>query len=90
MDTAPATTETSDGGNEAVALSSPDVMKAFKDKNVAYLIADWTHYDADILRYLESFGRSGVPIYVYYPPQDGSPVVLPQVLTPSTVLGVLQ
>jgi thiol:disulfide interchange protein DsbD len=76
--------------NETVALSSADVKHAFKEKQVAYLIADWTHGDDEITRYLASFGRSGVPIYVYYPPKDGSPVVLPQVLTPSNVLQVLE
>jgi len=76
--------------NESVALSSPAVMQAFKAHQVAYLIADWTHGDSDITQYLASFGRSGVPIYVYYPPENGAPVVLPQVLTPSTVIGVLK
>lgn len=76
--------------NEAVALASPEVKQAFEAKHVTTLVADWTYGDADITHYLESFSRSGVPIYVYYPPGNGAPVVLPQVLTPSTVLEVLQ
>jgi thiol:disulfide interchange protein DsbD len=76
--------------NESVALSSPQVQKAFKDKHVSYMVADWTYGDSEITHYLEAFGRSGVPIYVYYAPNSSAPVVLPQVLTPSVVLEVLQ
>jgi thiol:disulfide interchange protein DsbD len=76
--------------NENVALSSGEVKEAFRQKQVAYLVADWTNGNADITHYLESFGRSGVPIYVYYPSGGGAPVVLPQVLTTANVLQVLQ
>jgi len=75
--------------NETVALSSPKVMEAFKQKHITYMVADWTHGDMDITHYLESFGRRGVPIYVYYPPQ-GEPKVLPQLLTESVVLEAIQ
>ena len=34
-------------------------------------------------------GRDGVPLYVYYPPGNRPPVVLPQILTEATVLGAL-
>jgi thiol:disulfide interchange protein len=39
--------------------------------------------------YLESFGRSGVPLYVLYPPA-GDAVVLPQLLTPTLVREALE
>jgi thiol:disulfide interchange protein DsbD len=71
--------------NETVALSSRQIMRAFRDRQITYLVADWTHGDEDITRYLESFGRSGVPIYVYYAPR-AQPVVLPQILTASIVM----
>jgi thiol:disulfide interchange protein DsbD len=35
---------------------------------------------------LSSFGRSGVPLYVYYPPAGAEPVILPQILTEAVVL----
>jgi thiol:disulfide interchange protein DsbD len=75
--------------NESVALSSPKVKRAFAEKQIITLVADWTHGDADITEYLHSFGRSGVPIYVYYPP-DGDPVILPQLLTRSIVLEAIR
>jgi DsbC/DsbD-like thiol-disulfide interchange protein/cytochrome c biogenesis protein CcdA len=67
--------------NERVALSTPAVQRALRDRGVHYLKGDWTRRDSDITAYLESFGRSGVPLYVLYPGGGREPVVLPQLLT---------
>lgn len=72
--------------NEAVALEKPEVKAAFKERHVSILVADWTDGDAEITKYLQSFDRSGVPIYVFYPEGGGEPQVLPQVLTPSILI----
>ena len=74
--------------NERVALSPDAVQKAFTQKHVAYLVGDWTRRDPAITAYLKQFGRTGVPLYVYYPPH-GEPQVLPQILTPGEILGRL-
>jgi thiol:disulfide interchange protein DsbD len=68
-----------------VALGKPEVQKAFSDANVVLMRADWTRYDDNITRALNSFGRSGVPTYVLYAPGDTQPRVLPEVLTPGIV-----
>jgi len=75
--------------NERVALSRPAVVAAFAARDLLYLKGDWTNRDARITDYLAGFGRSGVPLYVYYPP-GAEPQVLPQVLTESIVLDALQ
>jgi thiol:disulfide interchange protein DsbD len=75
--------------NERVALSSPRVAAALQDKGIRYLKGDWTRRDSDITAYLESFGRSGVPLYVLYPGPGREPVVLPQLLTVDIVLQAL-
>lgn len=51
----------------------------FKRNGIHYLEADWTNQNAEITDLLESFGRSGVPLYIYYP-AGKEPVVLPQLL----------
>lgn len=71
--------------NERVALSSDDVKKALADNKVVYLKADWTNRDPAIAQTLASFGRSGVPLYVYYGANGAEPVVLPQLLTAGLV-----
>lgn len=79
--------------NEKVALSSAAVQGALVDKGVVTLRADWTHRDERITRWLSSFGRAGVPLYVLYEPTTagGAPAttVLPAVLTPQIVLDAL-
>ena len=76
--------------NERVALSNPGVIATMQKKDIVYLKGDWTNQDPEITALLKKFGRSGVPLYLYYPPGAGdTPVVLPQILTPSEVEKVL-
>lgn len=70
--------------NERVALKPDAMQQFFREHRVTVMVADWTKSDTVITNYLAEFGRNGVPLYVYYPPQ-GDPVVLPQILTPAIV-----
>jgi thiol:disulfide interchange protein DsbD len=72
--------------NERVAFSSGAVAAAFAKNHVACLIADWTRRDAEITKLLESHGRDGVPLYLYYAPHAAGAKVLPQILTADEVL----
>src|ERR1035441_7532357 len=76
--------------NERVALSRPEVQKAFADSNVALLRADWTQHDDAITQALTELGRSGVPAYALYTPGQSQPQMLPEVLTPGIVLDALE
>jgi thiol:disulfide interchange protein DsbD len=76
--------------NERVALSRPEVRKAFADANVALLRADWTQHDDAIGQALTTLGRSGVPAYALYLPGEISPRLLPEVLTPGIVTDALE
>ncbi len=75
--------------NERVALSTPRVQQAFKEHNVAFLVADWTNPDPAITQALTQFGRPGVPMYLVYV-NGGEPKLLPQVLTPDIVISALE
>lgn len=75
--------------NERVALATERVARAFADAQVVYFKGDWTNHDPNISAYLNSFGRDGVPLYVFYPP-GGEPVMLPQLLTPGLVVDALR
>ena len=74
--------------NERAALKTERVQSYFKEHKVVYMVADWTRGDAAITEHLARFQRNGVPLYVYYPPNK-EPVVLPQLLTPATILDTL-
>ncbi len=68
--------------NERLVFSTDDVRADFAAHGVAALKADWTNKNEEIARTLASFGRQGVPLYVYYPGRAGAaPRVLPPVVT---------
>lgn len=76
--------------NEQVALDSKVVRDRLDALGVVPLKGDWTRRDPELTALLAEFGRSGVPLYVLYPPGlDVEPVVLPQILTPAQVLAAL-
>jgi thiol:disulfide interchange protein DsbD len=74
--------------NKRVALDTAAVSARFAQLGVVPFKADWTRYDPAITQALAGFGRSGVPLYVYYPP-GAPPKLLPAVLTPGVVLQAL-
>jgi DsbC/DsbD-like thiol-disulfide interchange protein/cytochrome c biogenesis protein CcdA len=75
--------------NEAAAIDRKPVRDAFEAAGVQVLAGDWTNGDPEITRFLESRGRAGVPLYLWYAP--GKPVEeLPQVLTPAILISRAQ
>lgn len=82
--------------NHAIAINVPSTRKVFEENNVKYMVGDWTNYDPKITKFLNSYGRNGVPIYVYYGPRNietgerPNPVVLPQILTPAIVKNAIE
>ncbi len=72
-------------------LSTMEVQEAFREREVALFMADWTRRDPEITRALESFGRSGVPLYVLYPGgEQGGAIVLPVILTKQILFEALE
>src|SRR5207244_11029029 len=71
--------------NERVALDSEAVRQAFAARGIVPLKGDWTSQNPEITRFLQRFGRSGVPLYLLYAGK-GDPVMLPQILTVASVL----
>ena len=75
--------------NARVALNTQRTMAEFKRQGITLMIADWTRRNDDITEFLSSFGYSGVPLCVFYPAANGQPVVLSQLLSEDTVLGII-
>jgi len=76
--------------NEQAVLKTDEMKAAFAEHGVAYMVADWTHYNPNIGKYLQKYGRNGIPFYIMYPAdQSKEPIILPQILTRSTVLEAL-
>ncbi len=77
--------------NERVALSTPEVKAAFQAQGITYLKGDWTRQDPRITELLARHGRSGVPLYLFYPAGNGDQAqVLPQLLTPGIITSAVQ
>jgi thiol:disulfide interchange protein len=74
--------------NERVALDSDAVRQAFVARGIVALKGDWTSQNPEITALLQQFGRSGVPLYLFYSGR-GEPVILPQILTAASVLDAL-
>ncbi len=75
--------------NKAAVFSSSDVLKAFGERNVLLLKADWTSKDSAITDELAKWNRSAVPFNLIYAPGRTEPVILPELLTPGIVLNAL-
>jgi thiol:disulfide interchange protein DsbD len=68
--------------NERSVLATEEIESFFKENKILVVKADWTNEDPEITKALESFGRSGVPLYIFYPKEKKSnPKILPQLLS---------
>ena len=67
--------------NEVAAIERQETRDAFKKAGVKVLVGDWTNGDPAITRFLESRGRAGVPLYLWYERGKAEPQELPQILT---------
>jgi len=76
--------------NERVTLSKAEVEAVFDEHKVATLKGDMTNPDPKISQLLAEYGRSGVPLYLWYPAnRAGKADVLPQLLTPTLVIDTI-
>jgi thiol:disulfide interchange protein DsbD len=76
--------------NDKIALSRTNVQKFLKENNIEYIIADWTNKNKDILDALSVYGRSGVPLYIYWKPGMRESKILPAILTEKIILDALR
>lgn len=70
-------------------LQDRRVIDAFRAHHVVLLEADWTQRDPTITRALQRLQRNALPVYALYRPNAPNPQLLPEVLTPETVLAAL-
>ncbi len=76
--------------NEKGVLADRAVIDRFRSQDIVAFRADWTNRNPVITTLLRKFGRSGVPLYVVFPPGNRtSPIVLPEVITTGIVLDAL-
>ena len=76
--------------NKKLVFSSDAVLDYFAKNKIATLRGDWTTKDPRITAELAAYGRSAVPFNLIWKPGRESPVILPEILTASTVLDALK
>jgi thiol:disulfide interchange protein DsbD len=75
--------------NERSTLAQDSIQQLFAEKNITYLVGDWTNRDPAITEFLAKYDRVGVPIYVYFN-SCGKYEILPQILTNEIVQNALK
>ena len=76
--------------NKQVVFTSDAVKQVLRQRKVALLKADWTNSDPLITAELLKWNRSAVPFNLVYLPGAAQPKILPEILTPSIVLGAIR
>ena len=76
--------------NKRIALSSDQITQRFAETGLIPLKADWTKKGPIIARALADHGRVAVPFNIIYLPDEGKPIILPEVLTEGIVLDALE
>ena len=75
--------------NERFVLAGDAFRTTLETADVVYMEGDWTSPDPEITAFLSRFGRAGVPLYVFFPPDGGEPTVLPELLSDDLVREVV-
>lgn len=72
--------------NERRVLETAPIREALNQFGIVPMKADYTRQNPEITEMLEKFQHGGVPMYVVYPAHDGTPFLLPELLTHTIVL----
>ncbi len=75
--------------NKALVLDRLPVSDALAAPGVTPMRADWTRPDPAISRYLEGFGRYGIPFNAVFGPAAPDGILLPEILTAEAVIEAL-
>ncbi|MBR9763579.1 MAG: copper-binding protein [Rhodobacteraceae bacterium] len=75
--------------NKTLVLDREPVASRLREPSIVAMRADWTRPDESISRYLESFGRYGIPFNAVYGPAAPGGIVLPELLSTEAVLEAL-
>lgn len=67
--------------NDKTTLATNEFKQLVNEKELHLYKADWTNRNQDIKDALASYGRNSIPLYVYYPKGESTPIILPQILT---------
>jgi thiol:disulfide interchange protein len=77
--------------HESLVFSTDDFADYIEENNIVFMKLDNTLEDAGNMALMQSFGRTGQPLDVYFPASlSKSAVVLPELFTVETVIGHME
>ncbi len=76
--------------NEANVFKNDDIRAFFQEKNVELLYGDNTRKNELVEKWLAKYQRAGVPFYIYFAPGASDGVVLPELISPSTITDLIK
>lgn len=71
--------------NKRIVLDDDEIEKILSADNIVKMQADWTHRDESISRYLQNFGRYGIPFNAVFGPGAPEGLVLPELLSKTAI-----
>ncbi|MCK5296035.1 MAG: thioredoxin family protein, partial [Alphaproteobacteria bacterium] len=75
--------------NKMLVLSGKTVAKAFNNENIVGMRADWTKPDKEISKFLNEYGRVGVPFNIVYGAAAPEGIPLSEILSTQDILKAL-
>jgi suppressor for copper-sensitivity B len=75
--------------NKLSTLERESTLDYFRQHDIVAMRADLTNHDPNIIKYLHSFNRFGIPLNVVYGPKAPQGIVLPELLSTSKLLDAL-
>ena len=76
--------------NEANVFKNDEIRAYFQEKNVELLYGDNTRKNELVEKWLTKYQRAGVPFYIYFAPGASDGVVLPELISPSTITDLIK
>lgn len=66
--------------NDFTVFETSLTKEMLENNRVKVVDIDWTNYNPDVLKFMEKFGRRGLPFYVIFSPRIPDGMVLPEVV----------
>jgi thiol:disulfide interchange protein DsbD len=76
--------------NEANVFKKDEIKDFFDEKDVVLLYGDNTRKNELVEKWLAKYQRAGVPFYIYFAPGADQGVVLPELISPSTITDLIK
>ncbi len=76
--------------NDYLVFGNISVKKLMNEYNIKVINVDWTNYNAEILAFMERFGRKGIPFSILFTPNIPEGMVLPEIMTERELSEILR